>query len=155
MRGRQLRHLGIAIDGATAVEFALVVLMFLMLVFGAIEIGRMLWTKQALQETAIVGARCMAIAQSSNSAQNTGSCAASGKYSSSATTTYIENVASGWGLSLSASNISLAPSATSGGCTGLSQVTLTSTFTSPVAALILLSAGGITLSESTCYPNNS
>jgi Flp pilus assembly protein TadG len=142
-------------EGATAVEFALVVPMFLMLVFGAIEFGRILWTEQALQETAIAGARCLALAQSTQSSQNTGSCASSGAYSASSTKTYIENVASGWGLSLSASNISLNTSATSGGCAGLSQVTLTSTFTSAVPQIVQLAAGGTTLTATACYPNNS
>ena len=91
-------------DGATAVEFALVVPMFLMLVFGAIEFGRILWTKQALQETAVAGARCMAIAQGT---KPNGSCASSGSYSSSSATTYVQNVAKGWGLSVPSSGVAL------------------------------------------------
>jgi Flp pilus assembly protein TadG len=126
--------------------------MFLMLTFGAIEFGRVLWTEQALQETAIAGARCMAIAQG---AKPNGSCISSGSYSSTATKTYIENIASGWGLSLSASDISLSTSVASGGCTGLSQVSLTKTFTSVVPLLVHLNAGGITLTASACYPNNT
>ena len=42
-----------------------------------------------------------------------------------------------------------------GGCAGLSQVTLTKTFTSVVPLLVHLSAGGITFTASACYPNNS
>ena len=102
-------------DGATAVEFALVAPMFLMLVFGAIEFGRVLWTEQALQETALAGARCMAIAQTRTAAQNSSSCTSSGSYSSGKTKTYIQNVASGWGLSLPLSGISLSTSASCGG----------------------------------------
>jgi Flp pilus assembly protein TadG len=137
------RKVGAADDGATAVEFALVVPMFLMLVFGAIEFGRLLWTEQALQETAIAGARCVAIAQGSNPTNSP--CASGG------TNTYITNVAKGWGLALA----SISPTTpASGGCAGLSQVTLTSTFSSGVANLIKLSTGGITLTASACYPNN-
>ena len=83
MTRMRLHDLTIAQDGATAVEFALVLPMFLMLVFGSIEFGRLLWTQQALQETAIAGARCMAIAQGSNA--NNSPCAASGRYSSTTT----------------------------------------------------------------------
>ncbi len=155
MTCRGLRRISAAEDGATAVEFALVAPMFLMLTFGAIEFGRVLWTEQALQETAIAGARCMAIAQTIHTAQNTGSCASSGAFSATNTNSYIENVASGWGLSLTASNITLNPSATSGACAGLSQVTLTSTFTSVVPNLVKLSSGGLTLTASACYPHSS
>lgn len=144
MSRRQLRSLFRACGGATAVEFAFVAPMFLMLVFGTVEFGRLLWTKQALQETAIAGARCVAIAQGSNPTSSP--CASSG------TTTYITNVAKAWGLTLA----SIDPSTpTTGGCAGLSQVTLTSTFTSVVPSLIQLGASGITLTASACYPNNS
>lgn len=142
----------IARDGAAAVEFALVVPMFLMLVFGAVEFGRLLWTQQALQETAIAGARCVAIAQGSN--RTSSPCASSGSYSSTSAKSYIQQVAGGWGLAIPNSGIVPTPSG-SGGCIDLSQVTLTVTFTSVVPNLVHLSAGGITLSASACYPNNS
>ncbi len=145
-----LRRITAAEGGATAVEFALVAPMFLMLVFGAIEFGRVLWTEQALQEAAIAGARCMAIAQGT---KPNGSCTASGSYSY--TTTYVQNVASGWGLTLPNAGISLNNSASCGGTGGFSKVTLTKTFTSAVPLLVHLSAGGITLTASGCYPNNS
>ena len=45
--------------------------------------------------------------------------------------------------------------ATSGGCKGLSQVTLTSTFTSVAPSLVQLAAGGTTLTATACFPNNS
>jgi Flp pilus assembly protein TadG len=138
--------------GATAIEFALVAPMFLALVFGTLEFGRLLWTEQALQETAIAGARCVAIAQGSNPTKSP--CASGGSYSSTTAISYIQGVASGWGLSLPSADITPTP-AGSGGCTGLSQVTLTSTFNSVVPSLIQLSSGGITLTASACYPNNS
>jgi Flp pilus assembly protein TadG len=141
-----------ACGGATAVEFALVLPMFLMLVFGSIEFGRLLWTRQALQEAAIAGARCMAIAQGSTQHS---SCASSGSYSAATTKSYIQSVASGWGLTVPTSGIALYPTGSSTGCTGLSQVTLTSTFTSVVPKLVRLAAGGTTLTATACYPNNS
>jgi TadE-like protein len=139
-------------EGATAVEFALVLPMFLMLVFGAIEFGRFLWTQEALQETAIAGARCVAIAQGSNPTSSP--CASSGSYSATNAKSYIQQIASGWGLSIPSSGINPDPVG-SGGCTGLSQVTLTSTFNSVVPNLVQLGAGGITMTASACYPNNS
>lgn len=138
-----------------AVEFALVLPMFLMLVFGTIEFGRILWTEQALQETAAAGARCMAIAQGT---KPNGSCVSGGGYSDSATKTYIQAVAGGWGLSLPASGITPNHTAScdgTGGTGGLSQVTLTSTFTSIVPNLVELATGGSTLTVIACYPNNT
>ena len=138
--------------GTTAVEFALVAPIFLMFVFGVVEFGRLLWTQQALQETAIAGARCMAIAQGTT--QNS-PCASGGSYSSTITTSYIQTVASGWGLTIPSSGVSLNSSATCAGTAGFSQVTLTSNFVTVVPQIVLLPAGGKSLSATACYPNNS
>jgi Flp pilus assembly protein TadG len=153
MTGRQPRSLVTASGGATAIEFALVAPMFLMLVFGSIEFGRLLWTKEALQETAIAGARCVAIAQGSG--QNKSPCASGGSYSSTTADSYIQTVASGWGLTVPTSGIALYPTGNSSACTGLSQVTLTYLFNSVVPQLVRLSSSGIALTASACYPNNS
>jgi Flp pilus assembly protein TadG len=147
-----LRALSRARDGATAVEFALVAPLFLALVFGTLEFGRLLWTEQALQETAIAGARCVAIAQGKT--QNS-PCASGGSYSSTTAITYIQGIANGWGLSLPSADITPNTSASCGAGGGFSQVTLTSTFTSVVPNLVKLASGGITLTASACYPNNS
>jgi Flp pilus assembly protein TadG len=127
--------------GTVAIEFALVAPLFLMLLFGSVEFGRLLWTKQALQEAATAGARCMGIAQSS--------CA-----SASQTQTYVQQVARGWGISLSTAAITASNTATCGGSTAaFSQVSIASTFSSAASTLIRL-ARSISLSASACYPNN-
>ena len=127
--------------------------MFLMLVFGTIEFGRILWTEQALQETAVAGARCMAIAQGAKEAS---ACASGGSYSSATTTSYIQGVAGGWGLSLPSSGITLDKAAACGSSgSGFSQVTLSSTFTSVVPNLVHLATGGTTLTATACYPNTT
>jgi Flp pilus assembly protein TadG len=151
MSGPKLSSLAPACGGATAVEFALVLPMFLALVFGSIEFGRLLWIKEALQETAIAGARCVAIAQGTT---QDSPCASGGSYSATETNSYIQTVASGWGLSVPTSGISLNAAASCGGTSGFSQVTLTSTFTSVVPKLVQLAAGGISLTATACYPNN-
>jgi Flp pilus assembly protein TadG len=140
-------------DGATAVEFALVLPMFLLLVFGAIEFGRLLWTEQALQQTAIAGARCMAIAQG---AKPNGSCTSGGAYSSANTISYVQNIAGGWGLAVPSSGITSSTSANCGGSSGgFSQITLSYVFNSVVPSIVHLSSGGVSLNVSACYPNNS
>jgi len=138
--------------GTTAVEFGLVAPIFLMFLFGSIEFGRLLWTRQALQETAIAGARCMAIAQGTTQSSP---CASSGTYSASSTQSYIQSVGSGWGLSIATSDITLNKTATCGGTSGFSQVKLSNTFTTAVPQIVLLAAGGTALSATACYPNNS
>jgi Flp pilus assembly protein TadG len=142
---RSIGALARACRGNAAIEFALVLPAFLGIVFGIVEYGRLLWTWQALQEVAAAGARCMAIRE--------GSCASGGSYSSTSTTTYVENTAAGWGVTLSASNITLNNSATCGGTSGFSEVSLSTTFTSVVPNIVLLPAGGSTLNASACYPN--
>jgi Flp pilus assembly protein TadG len=144
---RGFRGFGRAKGGAAAVEFAAVLGPLLILIFGVFEFGRLLWVREALQETAMAGARCMGMSASS--------CAASGAYSSSNTTTYVENLASGWGVTLTASDISLNNNATCAGVSatnGFSSVTITYTFQSVVPFISSLN-GGKSLTSTACFPN--
>jgi Flp pilus assembly protein TadG len=145
---KRLARLGRARGGAAAVEFAAVLTPLLLLVFGAFEFGRLLWTREALQETATAAARCMALEASS--------CASSGAYSSTSTTSYIETQASNWGITLTSSDISLNGSTTCAGVSasnGFSTATLTYTFQSVVPTFISPLRNGINLSSTACYPN--
>jgi Flp pilus assembly protein TadG len=142
---RSIRAVARACRGNAAIEFALVLPAFLGIVFGTIEYGRLLWMWQGLQEVAQAGARCMAIRETS--------CASGGSYSSSSTTTYVENTAADWGITLSGSNITLNNSATCGGTSGFSEVSLSTTFTSVVPTIVKLPGAGSTLAASACYPN--
>ena len=145
----RLRTVGPDQSGATAVEFAVVAPVFLALLFGTLEFGRALWTQQALQETANAGARCMALPQSD--------CASAGSpptYNATNTTSYIQQVANQWGVSLPSASITQDNAASCGGTTGFSQVSLAFTFTSVVPNLVNISSGGIPLSATACFPNN-
>lgn len=132
-------------SGATAAEFAMVVAPLVAVGFGAIEIGRVLWARNALQETAIAGARCMGVLQSA--------CTSGGAYSATSTTSYVEGVAQGWGIGLAASNISLNPSTSCAGVSGFSQVSITYTFTTVVPGVVTALAGGLPFTVSACFPN--
>lgn len=57
----KLRALAAAREGATAVEFAIVGPVLLLLLFGIIETGRGLWTQNALNYAVEQAARCAAI----------------------------------------------------------------------------------------------
>jgi Flp pilus assembly protein TadG len=133
--------------GASAVEFSLVAIPLLILMFGVIEMGRAMWTREALQETAIAGARCMGVSNSN--------CAAGGVYSASATTSYVEHVAQGWGLAIPDAGVTLNPNATCAGANGFSQVTVVYTFQVVAPGLLGPLATGTVLSATACFPNNS
>ena len=134
--------------GAAAVEFAAVLGPLLILIFGVFEYGRLLWTREALQETATAGARCMGMSATA--------CASGGAYSSGNATTYIEGQATNWGLTLTASNIALDNATTCAGVSapnGFSSVTITYTFQSIVPSLITSLNTSPTLTSVACFPN--
>ena len=135
--------------GAAAVEFAAVIGPLLLLTLGVFEFGRLLWTREALQETASAGARCMGMSATS--------CASGGSYSSGNTMTYVESVASNWGVTLANTNITLNNSATCAGVSapnGFSTVTISYTFQSIVPNEVRALTGGEVLSNTACFPNN-
>ena len=136
--------------GAAAVEFAAAVMPLLLMIFGVLEFGRLLWAREALQQTATNAARCMAMRASS--------CASAGVYSSSSTQTYIINQAGGLGVTLTNSNIALnnnnSCAGIGGPASGFSTVTLTYTFTSVVPVLVKALNGGLALTATACFPNN-
>jgi Flp pilus assembly protein TadG len=137
--------------GVAALEFALVSIPLMMLAFGTIEFGRLLWTRQALETTAAEVARCIGVLSSS--------CASGGVYSSGNTTTYAESVASGWGVTLTSTNLTLTASASSGGCSGLgktlAEVTINYTFETAVPGLLPMLSGGSALTGHACFPIQS
>ena len=140
---RPIRRLARDRGGASAVEFALVIGPFVLVLFGVIEFGRLLWTLNALQETAIAGARCMGVLNSS--------CTSSGAYNSTSSVNYVKSVANGWGVTLTAANISLNSSAACAGVGDFSQVTITYTFQTVVPMIQPLVSDP--MSVNACFPN--
>ncbi|HEX4367501.1 MAG TPA: TadE family protein [Rhodopila sp.] len=55
-------------QGSTAVEFAIIAGVMLPLLFGTVDLGLLMWTHNALQSTAALTARCIAIGSSACSA---------------------------------------------------------------------------------------
>jgi Flp pilus assembly protein TadG len=147
MIGAVLREFRRRTGGASAVEFALVVIPLLLLLMGTIEFGRLLWTRQAMQSLAISGARCMGVRQTT--------CSNAGIYDSGNTTGYIIQGASALGVQLSASNIVLNANTSCQGVPGFSTVTITYTFRSVVPLLIPGWSDGMPLSTTACFPNQS
>ena len=91
----------------------------------------------------------MGILQSACATASTG-----GSFSSSNTTSYVQQVAGGWGLSVPSSGISLNNAAACGGMpSGFSQVTITYRFQTAVPRLLVALAGGDNLTLTACFPN--
>jgi Flp pilus assembly protein TadG len=132
--------------GGAAVEFSAVILTLFSLLFGVTEFGWYMWTANALQQTAIQGARCMGVLASN--------CASSSTYSSTNTMTYVRNVASTYGVSVPAADVTLSTAATCGGASGFSSVTINYTFNTIVPNLIT-GLSGVAMTEQACFPNQS
>jgi Flp pilus assembly protein TadG len=118
---------------ATAIETALLLPVFLMLLLGISEFGRVLWTQTALQYAVGAAARCAAVTPSS--------CSDVPAYA--ATQAY--------GLSIPSGDFHYTASASCGvsGYTGGAKVTVSYPFTPMVPKLVPLS---VTLSAQSCHP---
>ena len=132
-------------SAATAIEFGFVLLPLMLCIFGIIEFGRLLWTREALQQTAIAGARCMGLVQNN--------CGTGGVYSASLATNFVKTQAAAWSIQLAPSDITLNTTATCAGLSGFSQVSIVYTFNTLVPVLIKALGGGTQLSASACFPN--
>ncbi len=140
---RRIRRLGRDRSGASAVEFALIIVPFILVMFGVLEFGRLLWTINALQETAIAGARCMGVLNTS--------CAANGAYNAANATNYVKGVANGWGVGLATTDVTVNNAANCAGVADFSQVTITYTFQTAVPMITPLI--NRPLSVNACFPN--
>ncbi len=126
--------------GAAALEFAIVSLAFFPICFAIIELGLMLWTQNALQATANMTARCVAIASPACSGSPSG---------------YAVTQAQTWlnaGI-LTSSGVTVATATTCSTAPGtMVKVTLTSSFLSGLP--LPPPFNGISLSAVACYPTS-
>lgn len=126
--------------GVAAVEFALVASGFLMLLLGSIEIGLLWWTRNGLQVTASLTARCAAL----------GSCADPKAFAVS--------TAARWTLpnAISAADVTVTTASTcQGAAGGYSQFALV-TITSEVwKGLLIAPLSGANLKVMACYPRQN
>ena len=132
--------------GTAAIEFAVLSVPFLGLCMAVVEFGRACWTMEALQESAAQGARCVGVQSSP--------CYSGGSYSATSTTTYVQNVASGWGVSVPSADITPTQSTTCGGVSGFAQVQVSYTYSTVVGALIP-SLQNFPINVTSCFPDNS
>ena len=141
------KNLARAEEATTAVEFAVCALAMMLLVVGFVEFGRLAWTFEVLQDAAAEGARCMGLAAPS--------CASGGAYNAANTTSYVVRVATSRGVVITAPMVGLSNTATCGGASGFSQVSISYAFTTVAPSLLTPLVHGFTVPASACFPNAS
>lgn len=127
-------------SGATAVEFALVIVPLLLLLLGTFETGRLLWTHHALQEAAISGARCVGL--------RAPTCAVDGTFNDGMTRSFIQEMAATRAVDVSESTIELEQETICAGEPGFSQVRIVHAYSSVLPALT-----GSQVEVEACFPN--
>src|SRR5690348_7363211 len=132
-RGRGPSRLWRSRGGATAIEMAFLLPVFLMFLLGIEEFGRALWTQTALQFAVEAAARCAAVSPSE--CTNVPSYAAGQAY----------------GMSIPSSAFTYTPNAVCGAAsvTSGAQVTASYAFPALVPALVPIN---VTLSAKSCHP---
>lgn len=121
--------------GSTALEFALVAPVLFIFIFGALELGLIWWTRNALQVTAALTARCVALGSCSNPAA------------------FAVSSAGTWALPnlISESDVTFTSNgACYNGSTAFAKVTITCEFWS--GSILPPPLGDLTFSVSSCYP---
>ena len=142
-RPAQARRRRGARSGATAVEFALTSSALLMLCFGVMNLGLLLWTQEAIEAAAAATARCSALGAStcSNAQQYADSVAAAEAFTGVITTANV------W-VQANATCASTQGNVTAGKNT---VVIITSSFWS--SGLLSYPLGGKALGATACYPS--
>ena len=131
--------------GDTTVEFVIVASGLLMLMFAVLELGRAFWDYQIIEEVATEGARCAGL--------RAASCASSGSFSSTATTSYVTSLATSRGLTLPASDVTATYNTTCNGNSGVSKLQISYTFTTVVTHLLPV-LNGKTFTATACFPDS-
>lgn len=126
--------------GATAVEFAFVAPVFLMMLFLLLDGGRMMFAKQSLNELAAAAARCAAL-----------------KPTGCATASAVQSWAVSRGLarsnlSIVASDVAILTSTTCNGQASMAQATIAMTYRKGAMTLLPQSVVPATLTSVSCFP---
>lgn len=136
-------------SGSVMVEFAMLILPLLVLIFGVIEYARLQWTRSALQQVAIAGARCAGLRATACSTSNgTGR-----SYDQTLTLAYVRARAAGWYVPLAAPGIVITPNTVCDGASNLVRIDVSYTFRSPFLSPIR--SMNLPVRASACFPNQS
>ena len=132
-------------SGAAAVEFALAVLPLMLTIVATIQLARYAWAVQSVQAVATAVARCVGLRHAN--------CAVAATPSQNLTQSYAVATAAGWHITLLPAQVTVAGTATCGGTSGMSQVTIAYTFNAFSALVPALSS--VPVSATACFPNAS
>lgn len=121
--------------GATIVEFALLAPVFLAMMLGLIEIARLIWTRQTLEEVAFETARCMSVGTTCATAD--------------ARRGFAVERAHAMGLTLSPAGVVPVAATTCNGAKGANRVVLRLAFVSAARGLVPLPR---TIRAAACFP---
>ncbi len=132
MTRRRWRELATGRQGATTVEFAIVIMAMILLVFGIIEWGRLLWTRQIVMHAADMAGRCASIGSPRCNGSNTPA-------------SYAASVAAKDGITLPVADVTYTPpvgkcTSVSGGSMQYYQISVSYAFHSPLTHLLQLPA---------------
>lgn len=126
--------------GTGAVEFALVLPAFLMMIFLILDGGRVMFAKQALNELAAAGARCAALHPAGCATQ-------------AATQQWVADRGNRRSqLKLTAAMVTASLSTSCNGVSGMAQVTVTMPFPKGAMTLLPQSAVPANLTATSCFP---
>ena len=128
--------------GSTALEFAIVATPLMLLLFGAFEYGRLLWTLQALQLAGDQTARCVAVGWTA--------CATPATYAANTAKAFGAFAMTSGGVTVDTQTSASTPvvcKVPSGN--SAAHVKLSLTFSSPVSKLLPLAG---TITTNSCYP---
>lgn len=122
--------------GAAVVELALLAPAILLLMLGTIEVSRMAWTRQTLDDVAYSAARCMAVS---------GACA-----TSSAQKAYAVDRAAGYGIAITDAAVTPAAAVNCRGFPNSSRITIVAPTASPLNGFLPALPNSITAQA--CFP---
>lgn len=125
-------------NGATAVEFALVLPVMILMILGVIEGNRYLWSQQAIQEATSHTARCMAI--STNGCETI-----------DGVKLYAQQRASKVGVKITTMDVTALANQNCNGTDNMSKVVISVPYASPLTTLIPLFPKK--LNAEACFPN--
>lgn len=121
--------------GATVIEFAMLAPIFIAMLFGVMEGGRLFWARQTLNTVATATVRCMSVSSSCNTAATQQS--------------YAVARAQGYGLRITAAQVTPTAATTCKGQANSNQVQITANFRSALRGFVPLPT---TLTSTACFP---